>query len=282
MTSPPRRFVQLCEARSGSTFLISLIGSHPCVHHVDEELTGPLGHALRFANDTTDAIFAAAERRAATRTVHPHCSDGILRIGGKVHLEHANVRIFNGSRLEEPRLARLLALLGSSTPPVPLILLLRNNSLDQFLSTHMRTQPGVVTVSGPNLPQHCTASGSSAAQCARQPRVRIDDIARLVSMMRGRAARHAALRAALPALARERGVPLLLVRYEDASREPISLMTKLVYPFLGLPPAPAAPRTPFVKRITLRHRQLISNYEAVASALQAQGLGYYLRDELYT
>ena len=88
------------------------------------------------------------------------------------------------------------------------------------------------------------------------------------------------LRREVPTIARNNGLPLLVVYYEDLLRHP-RLWEERVFPFVGLPPRAAAPQTKYAKRAGNRtHRERLRPYDVLAAALTAEGLGAALQDEL--
>ena len=346
-----RRYLLISEGRSGSTWFDSMLEASGACSHGERivaptryAMAALMRGALRGgASEAQQLMYQDACVVAAWRAP-PNRTGGRLGVGMvgitplQIDSEATATATMQPATIKVGALRALMAVLGGGaaraarggrggaggggaggggagggviTAPVHTILLLRNNSLDRWMSAHARVE-GVVDKP---LPLFCSSSSSpppssvggrgagvtaaapaSAVECTRSTgaaagargangtitaRWRVDDVAALVDGIKADEARHEALRREFARAAEAERVPLLSLWYEDVWRRP-SMWEDVVLPFLGWRTADAASlASPIAKQIVGLKRDMLLNYEQIAAALEAAGAERYLRDELH-
>jgi len=243
------RFAVVTTPRSGSTWLLELLNSHPGVAAFEELfLDRPVRE--RYAHVAAGSPPRFRERRKVVGA-RPMA---VFRYLAEVHEYRAGAQA-TGFKLMTSHIRALPELVPAMLRHrYRLIGLKRANLFENCVSLHISKASGVAHQAGPR---------------GEAPPVEIDAGA-LVRDMTGR---RRAL-AGIDALLGSWPCPVLKLAYEDLAADPQAACDR-IFGFLGLEPAPVEGR--LAKIVTRPYRETIGNYTEVAAALAAAGLGAHLR-----
>ena len=306
------RFLTLTEVNGGSTFFSWRTSQHPCISHSGEKMTHGLSSTItKVMNGTKPAaaqeqVWRFMEVKSVAQWLksgrHRECDSRMRHAGGKVHIDQHTELLRNvtcypsnvypphsalgtcGLRrmlplppdmINVPRLRALFEILGApGTDGIATIMLLRNNSLDHWLSlmSGLSTFYSQGTPCTPGLIRNCNASNFHG-----RARVEGRMLRNLLGFIGEHEEIHRRLRALSLHFARRHQVPLLILRYEDVVRRP-ELWYSHILPFLNLSHIVLGPDG-VSKRNPNSHRESLENFAHVAAALRGAGMARYLRDE---
>ena len=246
---PSSRFVILARQRSGSTWLADLLNSHPSVvtfaelFHSDAWGNPAIGGAKEILYwNSWDALHAPATGRAErTRRYFQYLDDVVFcpRDG----VEATGFKLMYNQAISAFAILAYLKLRG-----VRIIHLVRRNYLDGILSADSVAKRGV----------------SLAEQGTAVKELRLDVEAH--SLPRRLETRRREIEQAR-ACFNHFGVPCLEVGYEDLVADPASV--KSILEFLGVE-NPDVPLTSNMQKLNPKdHRDLIANYDEIASTLES-------------